>query len=488
MRATRRIPGADCGHGPLLPNYHAPPVTGLPATLVSADVARLPSSRPSVRTPPMSPADPSPDDAIPDRLPQHTTPTWEVELLISGIAVFAMLQLPGWLNSRLLFLLPRFDDSLRASLVLVFSYITAASVILAATFALHLILRAYWIALVGMHSVYPGGIRWERLRMGPIEREVMQRRDRDFTTMIERADNRASIVFAAGVALAMTLLGLAVLIVGLFVAGVAIAATLRWSVSPGTILLALVAFVMAPMLLLHLLDRWLGPRLPKGGRLHRVLAAGHSLYARFGFSNNGGILGLLSSHHGRRRVKAIASTAVVLCILGVVAGQLAIRSPERLGSYAWFPHFEAPTANAMVAAHYDDQRDPLRDAPVPFVQSAVIADSYARLVVPYLPDHDIAAIHQTCPAAVTIAGADPRAAALLHCLTALHAVSLDGKPLRDLQYAAGSDPRTDRPALVAMIDVRALPPGHHVLRVERTASGKRVQGDASPEWIIPFWR
>ena len=42
----------------------------------------------------------------PHALPRRTTPTWEVELLISGVAVFAMLQLPGWLDDRLFALLP----------------------------------------------------------------------------------------------------------------------------------------------------------------------------------------------------------------------------------------------------------------------------------------------------------------------------------------------------------------------------------------------
>jgi hypothetical protein len=37
------------------------------------------------------------DDSA-DKLPKHTTPTWEVELLISGVAVFAMMQLPGWMT------------------------------------------------------------------------------------------------------------------------------------------------------------------------------------------------------------------------------------------------------------------------------------------------------------------------------------------------------------------------------------------------------
>ena len=40
----------------------------------------------------MTDAAPPPPPNDPDALPEHTTPTWEVELLISGIAVFAMLQ------------------------------------------------------------------------------------------------------------------------------------------------------------------------------------------------------------------------------------------------------------------------------------------------------------------------------------------------------------------------------------------------------------
>ena len=59
--------------------------------------------------------------------------------------------------------------------------------ILAMTFALHLLLRAHWIALVGLHSIYPDGVRWDRLRMGPIQRELERRRERPAADAIERA-------------------------------------------------------------------------------------------------------------------------------------------------------------------------------------------------------------------------------------------------------------------------------------------------------------
>lgn len=363
-----------------------------------------------------------------DQLPKHTTPTWEVELLISGVAVFAMLQLPGWLNDRLMFLLPRFEDSWRASLIIVSYYSMGAAVILAATFTLHLLLRAYWIALVGMHSVYPDGIRWECLRMGPIERDVMQRRDGDFGVMVERADNRASVVFATGVALAAILLVLAVLVVGVFAAGMAIVAAMQWRVPSERILLIGIAIVLGPSLLISLLDRRWGARLGEGSPLRGAIAAGFNLYARLGFANKGGVLGVLSSHHGRWRVQVIAMASIMVCLFGAMFGQMAIRTPERLGSYAWFPRFDKNAANVVDVANYDDQRDPLRSRLAPFIQSAEIDGSYLWLTVPYQPNRDAMAMRQKCPAAARGEDANVRAAATLRCLAALHPATLDGNP------------------------------------------------------------
>ena len=137
-----------------------------------------------------------------DALPRHTTPTWEVELLISGVAVFAMLQLPGWLDDRFFALRPRFGQGWELPLFLTYVYLKSAAVILSITFALHLLLRAQWIAQVGMHSVFPAGIQWDRMRIGPVQREVEQTRYGNADIAIDRADNRATIVFAYGVMLA----------------------------------------------------------------------------------------------------------------------------------------------------------------------------------------------------------------------------------------------------------------------------------------------
>ena len=84
----------------------------------------------------------------PDPIFDRTARTWEVELLISGVAIFAMLQLPGWLDDGMFALEPRLGRDWRRIAVLAYFYSKSAAIVLACTFALHLLLRAQWICLL----------------------------------------------------------------------------------------------------------------------------------------------------------------------------------------------------------------------------------------------------------------------------------------------------------------------------------------------------
>jgi hypothetical protein len=422
----------------------------------------------------------------PNVLPRLTTPTWEVELLISGVAVFAMLQLPGWLDERMQMLLPRLDTALSTPVLALFVYANAAAVILAITFAVHLLLRAHWIARVGMHSVYPDGIRWDKLRSGPIVREVENRLSGDPQAAIERADNRATTVFAVGVSLASTLIVVTVAIVLLFPVGYAIAHLFTSNVDGVLVFDITVLALIVPSLLLMALDRRFGARLAPNGWLRRAMTVLITGYAIVGIGKGSATIALLSSHHGERRTQVAIAFASVACMLLATAGLFANRNMTSIGSYGLFPALAAGDASRLDAAHYDDQRDPLRDDPLPYVQSAVITDDYLRLVVPYRPGRDIDAQQRLCAGALAIADDKARATSLLQCLGGLHAAMLDGKPLAGLRYDAGSDPRTRRPALIAMVDVRALAPGRHELSVARPQRPGH-KGDPAAD-VIAFWR
>lgn len=427
-----------------------------------------------------------PDSAPP--LPARTTPTWEVELLISGVAVFAMLQLPGWLDDRMFALEPRLGSEWRMVLLLAYFYSKSAAIVLAVTFAAHLLLRAQWIALVGMHSVYPGGVRLDRLRMGPIQRTIEEARPDSSEAAIERADNRASVVFAIGVSVAFIFAFVCVFFCGSLLLATLASQAIGLHVEPIGLMLGIFGVVMLPFFAAALLDRGLGTRLQPGHRAHRALAAVLGFYTRIGMGRrNNRIIALLTSNSGERRMMGMVVAIMLTAIGGVTASYGAMRSSAPVGSYALFPD-----ANALRIApsHYDDQRDPARDDALPYVQSLVVAGPYLKLVVPYKPRRDNPAMRARCVQAGTLGG-DRLATARLACLDELHPVALDGKPLAGLRYEATSDPRTGRPALLAMIDVRALAPGRHELRVTHPSQAGRQRAKDKPEAgfdRIVFWK
>ena len=422
-------------------------------------------------------------------LSRRTTPTWEVELLISGVAVFAMLQLPGWLDDRMFALEPRLDEDWRIVLALSYFYAKSAAVVLAATFAMHLMLRAQWIALVGVHSVYPQGIRLDRLRMGPIQRSIETERQGTTEAAIERADNRSSVAFAIGVSVALIIASVCIVFGVLLVLATLATQSLGLQVRPIWLFFGGFAAFMAPFLVASSLDQQLPHRFPPGTRRHRLLAGVLRFYTRIGMSrSNNRIIAILGSNGGERRMLATVFGVMLASIIGVCAVYVAMRSDSMLGSYSSFPDADAL---AVHPAHYDDQRDPARDRALPYVQSSVITGPYLKLVVPYRPRHDEPAMRATCGHRTAGLEGEALAIAQLACLHDLHAVTLDGKPLTRLRYEIASDPRTDRPALLAMIDVRDLPRGRHELRVARPPRADRKPDEDNPDPgfdAIPFWR
>ncbi|MEO6384853.1 MAG: hypothetical protein ABIO30_10400 [Thermomonas sp.] len=415
----------------------------------------------------------------PHQLSRHTTPTWEVELLISGVAVFAMLQLPGLLDDVLLRLLPRFESEWREPLKLMYMYVKSTAVILAGTFSLHLLLRAQWIALVGMHSVFPDGVRWERLRMGPVQRAMESAHRQDAATMIDRADNRATTVFAVGVMMASLLLSVSLLIAVMFGIGITLLSIV--DLHPGAAnVFAVCALVAAvPILAITIIDRKYGSRLRPDGIATRAMTRLFRVYRVLGLGRGNNALGLLASHGGERRTVLTMMVVFLPVVLGVMVGVKLLQSPGDIGNYAAFPAPLPVSGRRLDAAHYDAWRDLVHDPAVPYLDNVVAIGAYLRLVVPFRPGEDDIALRRECAEAQQ--ASDP--VAILDCEARVHAVTLDGKTLPVVRYDAGSDARTDRPALVAMIDIRALAPGRHELRVRRAAPDP---GD--DVYVIPFWR
>ncbi|SOD80351.1 carbohydrate-binding protein [Spirosoma fluviale] len=136
-----------------------------------------------------------------EKLRELTTQSWNLELVISGAALFAILQLPELLDQVFDYLRFNFmsqTTGLQAILPsLAYSMMKAIGYVLFMAFLTNFVMRAFWVGLVGLLAVYPSGIHYDRIPfttpfaqkkmaddMGPLDRYIL------------RLDQRCNIVFA----------------------------------------------------------------------------------------------------------------------------------------------------------------------------------------------------------------------------------------------------------------------------------------------------
>jgi hypothetical protein len=363
-------------------------------------------------------------------------------------------------------------------------YAKASLFILIGTFVLHLCLRGYWVALVGMNSLYPDGILWERLRLGPHAREIARRHHAAMPDKIEAADNRATRVFGVGFGLAMLMLvPLALVLVALAASLLAELAGVHES-RLGIVFWLVFASLLLPVLIASALDRRFGAEIAAPSRTGRALRIALGLLGGYGLNNSRNtLIALYSSHEGTARSRSWLigglSAVLVLVMLQSVGGSSALR----LDDYRGLPGDANGAARSVRAEHYASLREraPTLD-PTPFVPDPIVSGPYLRLFLPYRPRRHVAALRRTCPAALRD---DASIDATLDCLATVEPVFLDGRRLRLLLDAA-SDPVTGQRGMLMMIPVATLSPGRHELKIWAPAESGRATAQSS--YLIPFWK
>ncbi|MGB0390007.1 MAG: hypothetical protein ACPGD5_00450 [Salibacteraceae bacterium] len=100
-------------------------------------------------------------------LKQVAQQSWEPELLISGIAIYATSQIPGFLEAAYQTYSYDFqidsDFATRGLPSIAFAAFSASVSILRFFFIFHFLIRAFWVGLIGLNSVYTKGIQYDRL-------------------------------------------------------------------------------------------------------------------------------------------------------------------------------------------------------------------------------------------------------------------------------------------------------------------------------------
>ena len=434
---------------------------------------------------------------------EPTVRPWEQELLISGAVVFALLQLPAAVDDWVAHLRPRLSETGGGALIFLYMYMKLTLYTLIGSFLVHLGVRAYWVGMIGLESVFPRGIVWENTQLGPVGREVQRKRVPSLQALIDRSDRVASVVFGVGFTVAL-----------IFVLTVGIGAV-YWAISIGLsslifggeyapeVLLALAVATALPPVLLLQADRRLGRRLTPGSRGWRMMDRAYGLfyYAQGQWLFGPAMMTVFSNFHRRRALPAFIALMYGIIAFMLVKDVLIARDRLSTDAYLYVP--ENPGRLGVEADYYEDKREAGKVAALPSIQSDVIRDPYVRLFIAYAPDRHNRLFARRCPGVrpfhegvVRIDGSavDPEqpaeADAVLRCWARVQPVAVNGRPLAaPLRFYR--HPVTGLQGVVAHIPVAGLPRGENVITVTRLPPPAEIDGKApartSPPHYIPFW-
>ncbi len=423
------------------------------------------------------------EDAKFERLRDRTD---EIELIISGLTTVALFTLPGWLFDALMNAYSHYSvvSTMGARIALV--VVPGLFYVLGFCFALHLMIRAYWAGLIGLRTVFPKGINWERTPgLGPVGRAFYRENLLEISRAIARADHLASSLFAVISLIALSMIW-SVLLLGLILVGAAFVGAQtgqpNQAVSWATVVVLGVVFGITA--LLWLLDakfgRWF-PRLQDKGWYRRIVK---------------GLLRINNVISPQRLILPVqltlqSNTRPRVFFLVVAAGGVAtivvgFSVYDRWTQFSVSEEFvyldDAALAEGFRSTFYEDlrsSRDRLRFYPM--IDRFVQQDAVLTVFMPYYPLRDNLIMDAGCAE-----GSPP-----IDCLRGLWRVSLGDLTLPPDALFPAERLDLNMRGLMAVVPLDGLAPGRHTLKVDWNADGDASQLDDRYEvenltYAIPF--
>jgi hypothetical protein len=385
-----------------------------------------------------------------DRLRERTD---ELELIISGLSLLALLAVPGaiWDAYEQYYL--RFSLEWAAATAVAIPIVTAICHTMVLLLILHLAVRAHWVGLIGLNAVFPDGVRWERIDgEGPVTLERLRARIGSLESAIARADRAASTLFSL-----ITFTALALAILGAWFGIIFAIASLFGSQLGGVntfinraIPWLTVVYFAAPTAR-WLLDGVLLQRVPRLAALRPLRWLVRLLGFVEGLFLPTRLLGItrltLQSQLLPRSFLALFLLAVLLILWSGSETTNRARLFDLFGSQQYVSGRD--TFAGMRSAHYESQRVPRdRLRPAPLIPAPIIETAWLPLFLPYVALMDDPVLLQRCPprpaapapptrfdandtdadATAREAAVDVQGRATAACLRTLWEVRLDGVP------------------------------------------------------------
>lgn len=325
-----------------------------------------------------------------EKLSDLTNQSWNLELVISGAALFAVLQLPS--------VLEQFFDYIHYNLItdtagagrmlplLAYNTMRGSCYVLFVAFLANFIMRAFWVGLVGLLAVYPKGVLYNRIPF--VSKNNQKRMEDDLGTLdgyILALDRRCNIVFATAFLFVILLIviGLCYLLVLLVHAVLRPMISLHYWAALKTVFYAVLASYLIVSLILSLPQFKEKPSLNlvqhRLGSLNKILLLG--FYRPISFITN-----TFYSHipYGKIMRMVMLMTLLFVGLLGaLISSDLSRMNGHKLVIGNRHLYTDKVDRNFVEPAMYDDQRDENAFVPFASIQSDVVREPFIRLFIAY---------------------------------------------------------------------------------------------------------
>ncbi len=405
--------------------------------------------------------------------------SWEAELLVSAVAIFTILKSFAVLNWMVTFFIDHLDPSqyFLGYFIVVFGFLAIG--ILGAMFSIHFALRAYWVGLVGLNSVFPDyGL--EDSAYSPIYTKKILKVLPKISKSIAKIDELCSVIFSAAFAF-MLIYFFATVFSSIYL----LVFNLLKDIVPHWVL-----FIPAALLILLFVFGMLIslPANLKKYRANEKIQHLYFLYARWGaiamygpFHKSVLQITMLFGSNFKKK-KGLVKMIIVMLIIGVLFGMTKLINSQ----YGYLVNTDVAQDKSRVYDYYYKENN--TDAQLllaPEIQSNIISSNSIALFVPIL-NHETRLMGNHCGLQKKKIISDnaerqQRWKANLECYASHISLSINGIPIR-VKFLKTDHPKTKQFGLSGFIPLTEIPEGLHTLKIT-----KEVSSEIEKNWSIPFY-
>lgn len=406
--------------------------------------------------------------------------SWEAELLVSAIAIFAIFSSFSFFDWVCDMFINRLNpDQYFIGYMITFLGFIAFG-ILGALFVIHLSLRAYWIGLVGLNSVFPDYSLEDSAYSKTFTEKMLQKLPK-LPRTIQNLDEICSVIYSV----AFTLL-LIYLYLGLFSAIYLLLFNMLSDYVPNYILLiplvlmVIVYLIQMSLTLIANIKKFKNNTRIQTWYFHSTIWGSAILYGPL-YKNLLQITMIFGSNFKKK--KALVRTMIFMLVFGMILGIYKIFQSNVMYLLSFENNNDTSRAYTNFYASNLSDSDFLL---APEIPSEIITQQTFKIFVPLL-DNEKNRMYDDCNTSSKNSPEDDNFdrqkgwQANLDCYASKINIQIDTQPIT-VDFLKMDHPKTGQFGLIGFINLKEIPQGKHALKIV-----KGVSSDLKKSWEIPFY-